>query len=141
MQIVGSYGTGKSHLMALVAAIAEDAKRVHFLSDPDMKAAFADIAGHYKVLRFEIGTDKSLKDILFAQIERFLEKEKAAYRLDEHSNFSWKEQIGDMMAGFKACWEKKDFASIVVLGEKMPQNLLLEDEQLLMFYDIARDRV
>lgn len=46
-----------------------------------------------------------------------------------------------LRVGFKACWEKKDFASIVVLGEKIPQNLLLEDEQLLMFYDIAKDRV
>lgn len=50
-------------------------------------------------------------------------------------------RVEALRAGFKACWEKKDFASIVVLGEKMPQNLLLEDEQLLMFYDIAKDRV
>jgi DNA modification methylase len=49
-------------------------------------------------------------------------------------------RVEALRAGFKACWEKKDFASIVVLGEKMPQNLLLEDEQLLMFYDIAKDR-
>jgi DNA modification methylase/DNA-directed RNA polymerase subunit RPC12/RpoP len=50
-------------------------------------------------------------------------------------------RVEALRAGFKACWEKKDFASIVTLGEKMPQNLLLEDEQLLMFYDIAKDRV
>jgi hypothetical protein len=50
-------------------------------------------------------------------------------------------RVEALRAGFKACWEKKDFASIVALGEKMPQNLLLEDEQLLMFYDIAKDRV
>jgi DNA modification methylase len=50
-------------------------------------------------------------------------------------------RVEALRAGFKACWEKKDFVSIVVLGEKMPQNLLLEDEQLLMFYDIAKDRV
>jgi DNA modification methylase len=50
-------------------------------------------------------------------------------------------RVEALRAGFKACWEKKDFASIVVLGEKMPQNLLLEDERLLMFYDIAKDRV
>jgi len=117
VQIVGSYGTGKSHLMALVAAIAEDAKRVHFLSDPEMKAAFADIAGHYKVLRFEIGVDKSLKDILFAQIERFLEKEKVAYRFDEHSNFSWKEQLGDMMAAFEAAFPDKHF--LIVIDEML----------------------
>jgi len=26
------------------------------------------------------------------------------------------------------------------LGDKIPQNILLEDEQLLMYYDIAKDR-
>lgn len=46
-----------------------------------------------------------------------------------------------LRAGFKACWEKKDWATIVNLGDKVPQNLLMEDEQLLMYYDIARDRV
>jgi hypothetical protein len=117
VQIVGSYGTGKSHLMALVAAIAEDAQRVHFLSDPEMKAAFADIAGRYKVLRFEIGTDKSLKDILFAQIERFLEKEKVDYCFNENSNFSWKEQIGEMMAAFEAAFPNKHF--LIVIDEML----------------------
>ncbi len=32
IQVVGSYGTGKSHLMALVAAIAEDSDLVQYLS-------------------------------------------------------------------------------------------------------------
>ena len=50
-------------------------------------------------------------------------------------------RVESSRAGFNACCEKKDFASIVVLGEKMPQNLLLGDEQLLTFYDIAKDRV
>lgn len=117
VQIVGSYGTGKSHLMALVAAIAEDASRLHFLSDPEMKATFADIAGRYKVLRFEIGTDKSLKDILFAQIERFLEKENVDYRFDPHSNFSWKEQIADMMAAFEAAHPDKHL--LIVIDEML----------------------
>jgi hypothetical protein len=46
-----------------------------------------------------------------------------------------------LKAGFKQCWEKKDFKTIVQLSEKIPSNLLLEDEQLLMYYDIAKDKV
>lgn len=34
-----------------------------------------------------------------------------------------------------------DFKTIVTLGDMIPQNILLEDEQLLMYYDIAKDRV
>jgi hypothetical protein len=50
-------------------------------------------------------------------------------------------RVEALRAGFKSCWEKKDFQAIVNMGDKIPQNLLLEDEQLLMFYDIAKDRI
>ncbi len=115
IQVVGSYGTGKSHLMALVAAIAEDSNMVQFLSNDKMKESFGRIAGQYKVLRFEIGTDKPLKEILFAQLERFLEREKISYTFDEHSNFSWKEQLQDMMAEFEAVHRDKHM--LVVIDE------------------------
>ncbi len=46
-----------------------------------------------------------------------------------------------LRAGFKNCWEQKDFKTIGTLGDMIPQNILLEDEQLLMYYDIAKDRV
>lgn len=50
-------------------------------------------------------------------------------------------RVEALRAGFKSCWEKKDFNTIVTMGDKIPQNLLLEDEQLLMFYEIAKDRI
>lgn len=50
-------------------------------------------------------------------------------------------RVEALRAGFKSCWEKKDFHTIVTMGDRIPQNLLLEDEQLLMFYDIAKDRI
>ena len=45
IQIVGSYGTGKSHLMALVSAIAENEDFVALLPDKDIKDSFTKIAG------------------------------------------------------------------------------------------------
>jgi hypothetical protein len=50
-------------------------------------------------------------------------------------------RVEAIKAGFKHCWEQKDFKTIVSLGAMIPQNILLEDEQLLMYYDIAKDRV
>jgi DNA modification methylase len=50
-------------------------------------------------------------------------------------------RVEALRAGFKNCWEQKDFKTIVTLGDMIPQNVLLEDEQLLMYYDIAKDRV
>jgi hypothetical protein len=46
-----------------------------------------------------------------------------------------------LRAGFKNSWEQKDFKTVVTVGDMIPQNILLEDEQLLMFYEIAKDRI
>lgn len=50
-------------------------------------------------------------------------------------------RVEALRAGFKNCWEQKDFKTIVTLGDLIPKNILLEDEQLLMYYDIAKERV
>ena len=50
-------------------------------------------------------------------------------------------RVEALRAGFKNSWEQKDFKTIVTLGDMIPLNILLEDEQLLMYYDIAKDRV
>ncbi|HEY5593271.1 MAG TPA: DNA methyltransferase [Paludibacter sp.] len=50
-------------------------------------------------------------------------------------------RVEALRAGFKNCWDQKDFKTIVFLGDMIPQNILLEDEQLLMYYDIAKDRI
>jgi len=50
-------------------------------------------------------------------------------------------RVEALRAGFKNFWEKKDFETIVTIGDMIPKNILLEDEQLLMYYDIAKDRI
>ena len=50
-------------------------------------------------------------------------------------------RVEALRAGFKQCYMDKDFATIVSLGNKIPQNLLTEDEQLLQFYEIASSRM
>jgi len=46
-------------------------------------------------------------------------------------------RVEALRAGFKECYQQKNFGTIVKVAEKIPQNLLLEDEFLLQFYDIA----
>ena len=43
-------------------------------------------------------------------------------------------------AGFKDCWQRNDYATIVKVGEKLPENVLQEDEKLLMYYDNSLTR-
>jgi ABC-type molybdenum transport system ATPase subunit/photorepair protein PhrA len=68
--IVGNYGTGKSHLMAVISAIAEHANMTAALTHPHVAEQAGSIAGRFKVLRAEIGsTTMSLRDIVCATIE------------------------------------------------------------------------
>jgi hypothetical protein len=113
IQIVGSYGTGKSHLMSLVSAIAENIDLLKHVQNEELKKDFKGIAGKYKVLRFEIGTDKPLKDIVFAQIERYLKKEGLTFTFDNDSNFSWKELIQQMIAEFESKFPKHHFLIVI----------------------------
>ena len=50
-------------------------------------------------------------------------------------------RVEALRAGFKQCYQDKDFVSIVAVGDKIPNNLLMEDEVLLQFYDIASSRI
>lgn len=50
-------------------------------------------------------------------------------------------RVEALRTGFKQCYQDKDFATIVAVGDRIPQNLLTEDEQLLQFYEIASSRI
>jgi rubredoxin len=44
-------------------------------------------------------------------------------------------------AGFGECWKKRDYATIMKVAERMPESVLHEDPDLLMYYDNATLRV
>ncbi|MBN1874773.1 MAG: ATP-binding protein [Anaerolineae bacterium] len=68
--IVGNYGTGKSHLMSVISAVAEYPDCVPLLNHPDVHAAAEQISGQFKVLRTEVGgVTGSLRDMLLRDLE------------------------------------------------------------------------
>lgn len=50
-------------------------------------------------------------------------------------------RVEALREGFKQCYQDKEFRTIVSIGDRIPNNLLMEDEVLLQFYDIASSRV
>ena len=71
--IVGNYGTGKSHLMSVISAIAEYPDLLESLRNADIAKAAKQISGKFKVWRVEIGgVTKSLRDILIGELEEAL---------------------------------------------------------------------
>jgi len=50
--IVGNYGTGKSHLMSIVTAIAEHKDLLKYVTHPAVAEGLRPIAGKYKAVTF-----------------------------------------------------------------------------------------
>ena len=71
--IVGNYGTGKSHLMSVISAAAENAELLPLLTNDKVRKAAPTIAGKFKVIRLEIGsTEMSLREIITGHLEECL---------------------------------------------------------------------
>ncbi len=71
--IVGNYGTGKSHLMSVLSAVAESEEMGALLSNEKVRQAAPSIAGKFKVIRLEIGsTEMSLRAIITGHVEQAL---------------------------------------------------------------------
>ena len=43
-------------------------------------------------------------------------------------------------AGFKFCWQNRDYETIILMAQRIPSSLLEEDPKLLMYYDQAITR-
>lgn len=71
--IVGNYGTGKSHLMSVISAVAERSELREQLTNARVKDAAASFAGKFKVVRVEIGSvTRGLREILLDELQSAL---------------------------------------------------------------------
>jgi len=68
--IVGNYGTGKSHLMSVISAVAERPELREQLTNEKVKDAARTFAGKFKVVRVEIGSvTRGLREILLDELQ------------------------------------------------------------------------
>ena len=71
--IVGNYGTGKSHLMAVISSICEHADLLAKIQHPAVRQGLDEIAGKFIVVRQETSATKmALRDVVFTDLERQL---------------------------------------------------------------------
>lgn len=114
IQIVGNYGTGKSHLMSLFSIIAEDEKYLDLLQNEKAKDALGKIAGKYLVHRFEIGSNKDLWTIVAWEIDKALDEWGIDYSLsDDKTPDSYATKIAKMMAKFEEKYPNKGFLLVI----------------------------
>jgi hypothetical protein len=71
--------------------------------------------------------------------ERSLLKEFKEYRTSVQKRLKVF-RLEAVRAGFKKAWQERDYATIVTVASKIPENVLHEDPKLLMWYDQAITR-
>ncbi|MCG3155095.1 MAG: hypothetical protein DKINENOH_01697 [bacterium] len=125
--VVGNYGTGKSHLMSVISAVAEHDELATLLTNPAVADAAKTVAGRFKVVRTEIGAvTMNLRDIIVAELEEHLAGFGVTYTFPPTSQITNnKRAFEDMMTRFH---------------EKFPHHgLLLVVDELLEFLRSRRD--
>lgn len=117
LQIVGNYGTGKSHLMSLVSLIAEHEQLIDLVQEEKPKKALKAISGKFKVLRFELGGTESLWDFVTFKIERYFNELGINFSFDGHGAITYADKLKLMMAEFEDKFPDKGF--LVVIDEML----------------------
>ena len=133
--IVGNYGTGKSHLMAVISALAEYADLVENVRNPEVREAADTIAGRFTVWRTEIGgVEKGLREIILDELEECLAEVGAPYTFppaDQIANN--KETLLAAMEGFRVA--NPDQGLLLVVDELL--DYLRSREQRALILDLG----
>lgn len=113
--IVGNYGTGKSHLMSVISAIATDAGNVQYLQNKKFAEQVKPIAGKFEVLRIEIGgVVMPLYDVIMGYVQDDFEKRGIDFEVPDYKSVkSIKTVLKDMMIAFSEKYPDKGYLIIV----------------------------
>ena len=137
--VVGNYGTGKSHLMSVISALAEDGSLTDGLRDTHVASAADHIKGRFKVVRTEIGaTTMSLRDILAAELEEHLAVMGVAFSFPPtDKTYNNKRAFEDMMAAFHQ--EFPDSGLLLVVDELLDYLRTRKDQELILDLNFLRE--
>jgi hypothetical protein len=137
--VVGNYGTGKSHLMSVISALAENGEILTYLNDKSVASAAGKFSGRFKVVRTEIGaTTMSLRDILVAELEEHLAAMGVSYSFpstDKVSNN--KRAFEEMMATFHQRYP--DHGLLLVVDELLDYLRSRKDQELILDLNFLRE--
>lgn len=113
--VVGNYGTGKSHLMSVISAIATDADNLQYLQNKKFAQQMEPIAGKFEVLRIEIGgVVMPLYDVIMGYVQDDFDNRGIDFEVPEYGSVkSLKTVIQNMMMAFSEKYPDKGYLIIV----------------------------
>ena len=140
MLIVGNYGTGKSHLMSFISAVASDADMVQYIQNSDVKTAAAAITGKFNVIREEIGAVTTrLRQIVVGRLQKHLNEVGVDYTIPtaDGEDANNKEWMAEMMKAYKAKYPDKGL--LFVLDEMLDYLRSLPEKELVLALGFMRE--
>ena len=137
--VVGNYGTGKSHLLSVISALAENSDLASRLNDSKVTSAARKISGRFKVVRSEIGaTTMSLHDILEAELEEHLAEMGVSYSFPPADKVpNNKRAFEDMMTAFGQKYP--DHGLLLVVDELLDYLRTRKDQELILDLNFLRE--
>lgn len=131
--LVGNYGTGKSHLMSVISAVAADSDNLQYLQNKKFAKNMECIAGRFEVIRIEIGATKmSLRNIILNKVKQDFEKRGLSFTFPEDDAIiNNKEVLEEMMEIFSSKYSDKGYLIVVdefldYLGGRKEQEIKLD---------------
>jgi hypothetical protein len=137
--VVGNYGSGKSHLMSMISAVAERAELGGLINHPLVARAAPRIAGKFKVVRAEIGTTTmSLREIVVAELEQHLDSLGVSYTFPAASTVTnYKRAFQEMMEAFHRRYPEHGL--LLVVDELLDYLRTRSDQALIQDLGILRE--
>ena len=137
--VVGNYGTGKSHLMSLVTAVAEHADLVKKITHPGVAEGLKPIAGKFKVVRQETGaSEQHLRDVILNDLQKQLARmgvDVDVPAIDQVSNN--KDLLLEIMKRFDAVYP--GYGLLIAMDELLDFLRARQDRQLVMDLNFLRE--
>ncbi|OHW63402.1 hypothetical protein EUAN_02660 [Andreesenia angusta] len=131
--LVGNYGTGKSHLMSVISAIASDSEYLKYVQNEKFAKDMECVAGKFEVLRIEIGsTTMSLRNIILSKVEQDFAKRGLSFSFPkEEEIINNKDVLEEMMEIFSSKYFDKGYLIVVdefldYLGGRKEQEIKLD---------------
>ena len=131
VMVVGNYGSGKSHLMAVVSALAENVECLDSIANESVKTAAKSFAGCFKVIRMEIGAvEMGLREIILTTLTKGLAGMGVDFVFPEaHEITENKTSLENMMAAFH---EKYPDHGLLLVVDELLDYLRSRKEQALV---------
>ena len=132
VMIVGNYGTGKSHLMSVIAAIATDDENLEFAQNKRFAKDMEIIAGKFEVLRLKVdGLTMPLREVILAEIEDDFANRGIDYTVPDLNNVRDNARlIKEVMQAFQSKYPDKGY--MIVIDELLSYLTSRDERQIVL---------